>query len=67
MLKETFPSFKISNFSGGEIPQNPQQATVPGACLLAPPPPQYKILSAVPDSFACVTIMPWVAIKEDLG
>ena len=52
MLKVAFPSFKISKFSGGELPQNPLQVSVSGACLLArpsspPPPPKYKIRSAV--------------------
>ena len=48
MLKVAFPSFKISKFSGVEFPQNPQQVSVSGSCLLAPS--RYKIRSAVPVS-----------------
>ena len=50
MLKVAFPSFKISKFSGRELPQNPLPVSVSGTCLLSPPPPQYKIHSAVPVS-----------------
>ena len=48
MLEVAFPSFKNSKLSGEEFPQNTLQVSVSGACLLAPPPPQYKIRSAVP-------------------
>ena len=41
MLKVAFPRLKISNFSGGEYPQNPIQVSVSGACLLAPPNAKY--------------------------
>ena len=42
MLKVAFPSFKISNFSGGEFPQTPLQVSDSGACLLAPASPTTK-------------------------